>query len=105
MRGPILQPPPWENAREWRGGEKGEVAGFEWLALGSEYLNDSPPAVLLRRRCTLKSPRCPVQRDDHRPGCDLDPGNFQIFPGDSNVQPGRNQCLPEVKERDESVPT
>lgn len=72
---------------------------FELLALDSVYLNDSPPSVVLRPHCTLKSPRCPEQWGDHLPGCDLDPGNFQIFPGDSNMQPSRNQCLPEVKER------
>uniref|UniRef100_A0A9L0R3R5 Transforming growth factor alpha n=1 Tax=Equus caballus TaxID=9796 RepID=A0A9L0R3R5_HORSE len=70
------------------------------MALGSVDLNASSASVLLRPGCTLESPGCPDQLDEHfHKGGDLGSGIFQSFPDASNVQPGGTQCLPEAKER------
>lgn len=95
MRGPILQPPPGkcpEREQEGEKEEKGkeEVADFELLALDFVHLNNSSALVDLRPDCTLELPRCPEKWDRHLLGYDLDPGIFQSFPGNSNVQPGEN---------------
>lgn len=91
------------RGREGEGGKergKGEVAASELMALGSVDLNASSASVLLRSGCTLESPGCPDQLDEHfHKGGDLSSGIFQSFPDASNVQPGGTQCLPEAKER------
>lgn len=51
---------------------------------------------------TLESLGCPDQLDGHLQGYDHGPGILQSFQGDSNVQPGGKQCLPEVETGAES---
>jgi hypothetical protein len=69
--------------------EEGELADFELV--GSDSIHSSPTSGPLRPAYILESPECPNQE------CGLGPGSSQSFPGESNLQLGGNQCLPEVK--------
>lgn len=75
------------------------MAGFELLVLDSVYLDDGSASVVLGPGCRVESPGCLVQSHEHLCGCDLGPVIFHIVPGDSTVQSGGNQGLPEGKER------
>lgn len=103
MRGPTVQLPTWGNAQGETGEErkeKGEGADFELLGLDSVSLNDLLPQWF--SGLNIRVIGCPDQLDGHLQGYDHGPGILQSFQGDSNVQPGGKQCLPEVETAAES---